>query len=254
MGNKGQIPWNKNKTGIYSEETLKKIRETSKGRISWCKGKKIPYKPRPKALGRIAWNKGKTQQTDSRIIQPWLGKKRPDIGEKIRKRLLRKSSPRKGIPSGFGGEKSCHWKGGKPRCPICQKEISYKAKYCKQHRPITLEMRIKKQIVAPKREKCHLWRGGITPQNHKIRTSLEIKLWRKAIFIRDDFTCQKTKIKGGKLIAHHINNFADFPELRTSIENGIVLSKESHKEFHKIYGIRNNTREQLNEFLNLANQ
>lgn len=98
-------------------------------------------------------------------------------------------------------------------------------------------------------EKSSHWKGGITPENHKIRTSLEIKLWRKSCFERDKFTDQKTGITGGELQVHHINNFADFPELRTSIENGITLSKESHKEFHKLYGRRNNTRSQLEEFL-----
>ena len=93
------------------------------------------------------------------------------------------------------------------------------------------------------------WQGGITPENHKIRASLEMKLFKKAVFERDNFTCQKTGQVGGKLVVHHINNFADFPELRTSISNGITLSKESHLEFHKIYGKRNNTREQLLEFL-----
>lgn len=99
-------------------------------------------------------------------------------------------------------------------------------------------------------EKHWNWKGGITPEMLKIRNSMELRLWRKAVYERDDFTCQKTKIKGGRLVAHHINNFADFPELRTSIENGITLGREVHKEFHKKYGIKNNTMEQLLEFLN----
>ena len=93
------------------------------------------------------------------------------------------------------------------------------------------------------------WKGGITPINQQIRVSLEFKLWRKSVFERDNFTCQKTGIQGGKLVAHHINNFADFPELRTSIENGITLSEKIHREFHKKYGRKNNTREQLNKFI-----
>lgn len=99
-------------------------------------------------------------------------------------------------------------------------------------------------------ENCHLWKGGITPINLKIRTSLEYKLWRKSCFERDNFICQKTGISGGNLQVHHINNFADFPELRFDIDNGITLSQKAHKEFHKIYGKHNNTYEQLNEFLN----
>src|SRR3990167_7321219 len=87
-------------------------------------------------------------------------------------------------------------------------------------------------------EKCNWWKGGITPKNQKIRQSFESKLWRKTIFERDNFICQKYGIKGGELAAHHINNFADFPELRFAIDNGITLSKKAHQEFHKKYGTK----------------
>jgi len=97
--------------------------------------------------------------------------------------------------------------------------------------------------------KNYNWKGGINPKNDTIRKSLEIKLWKKACMERDNFTDQKTGIKGGDLEIHHINNFAEFPELRTSIENGITFSKKSHQEFHKKYGYKNNTIEQLEEFL-----
>ena len=93
------------------------------------------------------------------------------------------------------------------------------------------------------------WKGGITPLNNKERNTQEGILWRKACMERDNFTCAKTGQRGGKLVVHHINNFADFPELRTSIENGITLSIEAHKEFHKIYGKKNNTVQQLLEFI-----
>lgn len=36
---KGNIPWNKGKTNIYSEETKKKMSETLKGKTPWNKGK-----------------------------------------------------------------------------------------------------------------------------------------------------------------------------------------------------------------------
>jgi len=93
------------------------------------------------------------------------------------------------------------------------------------------------------------WKGGITSINILIRNSANYKLWRKACFQRDNFTCQKYGISGGRLVVHHINNFADFPELRFAIDNGITLSEKAHREFHKRYGKHNNTREQLNEFL-----
>lgn len=48
----------------------------------------------------------------------------------------------------------------------------------------------------------NMWKGGITPENKRIRGSLEFKLWRKAIFERDNFICQKYGILGGELVAH----------------------------------------------------
>lgn len=95
------------------------------------------------------------------------------------------------------------------------------------------------------------WKGGITPENQKLRSSIEYHLWRESVFARDNWTDQKTGIKGGKLHPHHILNFSQYPELRFAIDNGITLSKESHKEFHKRYGNRNNTKEQIIEFFGI---
>lgn len=113
----------------------------------------------------------------------------------------------------------------------------------------SLETRFK-MSNSHKGEKAVFWKGGVTPENEKIRKSLEYCLWREACMKRDNFTCQKTGQWGGELRVHHINNFSDNPELRTSINNGITLSKKAHQDFHKKYGIKNNTREQLIEFLN----
>ena len=100
-------------------------------------------------------------------------------------------------------------------------------------------------------EKSSQWKGGITPGNKKIRNSIEFRLWREAVFARDNWTCQKYHIRGYKLHSHHIRNFAQYPELRFAIDNGITLSEKAHNEFHKIYGKKNNTREQLDEFLKI---
>lgn len=107
----------------------------------------------------------------------------------------------------------------------------------------------KKMSESNKREKSYLWKGGITPINAEIRNGIEFRLWREAVFARDNWTCQKYGIKGIKLHPHHIQNFAQFPELRFAIDNGITLSEKSHKEFHKKYGRKNNTKKQLEEYL-----
>lgn len=113
---------------------------------------------------------------------------------------------------------------------------------------VSLETRIKIEI-AHSGCLCSFWKGGIYPNNKILRTSIKIKKWRKNILENNDYTCQKTCIKGGKLVAHHIQNFAQFPELRFVVDNGITLSKQSHIEFHKIYGLINNTLEQIEEFI-----
>jgi len=100
------------------------------------------------------------------------------------------------------------------------------------------------------KEKHPNWKNGITSENNLIRNGIEAKLWKQSVFARDGYTCQKTGIKGGKLVAHHILNFSSHTELRFAIDNGITLSEKSHRAFHKIYGIKNNSREQLLEYLN----
>ena len=98
-------------------------------------------------------------------------------------------------------------------------------------------------------DKNPAWKGGITRENHKERTTIEYKLWIHSVFARDSWTCQKTGVRGDFLVAHHIQNFAQYPELRFAIDNGITFSRKSHNEFHKKYGRKNNTKEQLIEFL-----
>jgi len=59
--------------------------------------------------------------------------------------------------------------------------------------------------------------------------NLRYKIWRKAVFERDNYTCQVCKGVGGYLIAHHIKSWAYYPELRYQINNGITLCESCHK-------------------------
>jgi hypothetical protein len=76
-----------------------------------------------------------------------------------------------------------------------------------------------------------------------------IGVWRRAVFKRDHYTCQCCGKRGVRLNAHHIENYADNKELRAQVSNGITLCKQCHDDFHAKYGKRNNTREQLLEYL-----
>ena len=103
-------------------------------------------------------------------------------------------------------------------------------------------------------EKSNNWKGGISPLNKIIRNHLDYSIWRKAIFERDNFTCQNCKIrchKGlGKTVVlhpHHIKPFSiimreynikKFEEAISckelwDVNNGITFCKECHKNAHK---------------------
>lgn len=79
-----------------------------------------------------------------------------------------------------------------------------------------------------------LWKGGITPIHLMIRTSKEYKLWREAVFARDNWTCVWCGArcsKGNTVVLHadHIKPFAYFPELRLAIDNGRTLCAPCHR-------------------------
>lgn len=74
------------------------------------------------------------------------------------------------------------------------------------------------------------WKGGVTPINEKIRKSTEYKLWRMAVFQRDNFTCVWCGGEShGDIQADHIKPFAYFPELRFAIDNGRTLCRKCHE-------------------------
>lgn len=74
------------------------------------------------------------------------------------------------------------------------------------------------------------WRGGKTPLNLRIRSSVQYKLWRQAIFERDNYTCQICGVRGGELEAHHLVRLADRLDLAFAIDNGKTLCIECHKQ------------------------
>ena len=75
-----------------------------------------------------------------------------------------------------------------------------------------------------------------------------IVTWRTNIYTRDNYTCQICAKHGVNLNAHHLNAWKSFPEQRFDLDNGVTLCVDCHKEFHKMYGRGDNTREQFDEY------
>ena len=65
------------------------------------------------------------------------------------------------------------------------------------------------------------------------RRCAEYKAWRLAVFVRDDYTCQRCMRRGVKLNAHHIEPYAHCYELRYVLSNGLTLCEECRKKIHK---------------------
>jgi 5-methylcytosine-specific restriction endonuclease McrA len=85
--------------------------------------------------------------------------------------------------------------------------------------------------------KSHFWRGGRTKEVILLRESARYGTWRRAVYERDDFTCQGCKRRGGRLNADHIKSFARFPELRFELSNGRTLCEDCHRKTSTFGGL-----------------
>lgn len=109
---------------------------------------------------------------------------------------------------------------------------------------------------ASRRRGCRICATPSGPENPRYtgtnerggRNVPEYKAWCRAVFKRDGYKCARCAA-GRRLNAHHIENFLSVPHLRTVVENGITLCKGCHVAFHARYGLRDNNRAQLDEFL-----
>lgn len=85
----------------------------------------------------------------------------------------------------------------------------------------------------PRGKRCHSYKDGRLAERRGERFSGAYKRWRYDVFVRDHFTCQKCgDARGGNLRAHHIKGFANHPDLRFEISNGITLCDSCHNTHH----------------------
>jgi len=216
---KGCIPWNKGKKNIYSEETLKKMSDSSRERHILAKKsgeilgfqKGHPFtgdlsKPNFFQKGHIPWTKGKhwkmSEERRENLRLSLIGRKHSAKTKKLLSEIAKRRTPEQIKRTGLARRTLIH-----------------------------------------KTDESKIW-----------RTRQEYKDWRNGVFKRDGWTCQKCGARSGNgkaiyLHPHHIFNFSTHTDLRFSADNGITFCKKCHKEFHHKYGTRNNTREQIVEFL-----
>lgn len=163
---------------------------------------------RKSLIGTIPWNKGIPMSKDAR--------KKSSIRSKGRTFNTGRTHFQKGFTpwnkeiSGYNTSRK-----GKKATPEARRNMS------KAHTG--------KPLFHRRGENSNFWKGGKTKERQVAYNSLEYKLWRTAVFTRDEYTCQLCKEVGGNLNADHIKPWSLYPELRYAIDNGRTLCFECHR-------------------------
>lgn len=189
----------------HSEETKRKIGLAHNEKSAWNKGKHLS----------VSHKKKISEATKGIRKKPFIRKpcsegKKQSISKALMGRKLSKDTINKIIK----GRKGFHFS-EESKLKISKSKKGRKCPWVKPPPPL-------------KGDQSPHWKGGICPENKKIRSSIKIGLWREAVFSRDKWVCQNCKRRGGVLQAHHLKSFAEYPQLRTSVENGITLCYYCH--------------------------
>lgn len=163
----------------------------------------------PFTKGYTPWNKGKSPNKKTREKMSVAAKKRKPsfLGKKHTKETKEKiSNSKKGQVS--------PWKNKTPNKKAREK------------------MRIAKLgIRGPEHWN---WKGTATERHLAMGRSEYIE-WRSMVFERDKYTCQKCGAKGVYLQAHHKKSWANYPNLRYNLSNGVTLCEPCHAKVDKYY-------------------
>lgn len=199
---KGMTPWNKGKLGFFhhTDEHKKQISLLHKGKVlSEETKRKIGLK-----------NSGK--KIDIKCIGCSKIITLPSYIAKVRKFCSREC-----VFLFREGKNHPNYKGGFPNCLDCGKQLTnYNAKRCQLHSKV--------------RELHPQWIEDRTQiKKQEERNNPNDKQWKYAVYKRDNFKCKIGNSDcNGRIEAHHILSWRDYPELRFNINNGITLCLAHH--------------------------
>ena len=103
---------------------------------------------------------------------------------------------------------------------------------CLGHKPTVAHRKKLAEYWANNRERHNHYVDGKSAERNSARQAdmgrIEYRLWREAVFKRDDWTCVLCESRGVKIHADHIKPYAQFPELRYNQSNGRTLCVPCH--------------------------
>lgn len=85
-------------------------------------------------------------------------------------------------------------------------------------------------------------------ERERLRMIPGYRKWVFSVKERAQFTCEKCG-STSNLVAHHIDNYRDFPKLRTAISNGSCLCNNCHNSLHGMCKTQGATREIFTKFM-----
>lgn len=256
-----QVPWNKGKHGIYSQEHIEKLRAAGKGRHQ-SKEAKMKLSLAHKGKHLSSETKRKLSEINSGEKNPNFGlirtaETRLKISERLKGRILSEEWKRKMSESRKG---IYHSEEEKNKISLALKGITRS----KETRNKISKARIGIKFSDETRLKMSgsnspHWKGGVTPLRNQIRACFKYRQWRSDIFTKDDYTCVLCGKRGNRIEADHypksfsqifyenqINTFEQALECEEfwDINNGRTLCHECHDKNKRS---RYNQKEQMDE-------
>ena len=116
-------------------------------------------------------------------------------------------------------------------CPGCQAQFTPENGNMRQ---VCCSLACAAKVDPERTERINRCRG-LKPRTYHLRHrdkhgSAADVVWRKAVFARDNYTCQNCGARGCRIQAHHIKAYKTYPELRHELSNGLALCIPCHKQ------------------------
>ena len=243
---------NKNSLGnVASEETRKKMSESHKGNNNSLGNKASDETKHKMSESRKQWHRENPKvKTTNKDICLFCGKE----FERQKASHEYKFCSRKCMGAAQLGENHHNYNSIIVHCENCGKELTLQ-KYRTEGNAVGnfCNHNCRGEWLSKNRngENSSQWEGGITTLNNSIRSCTRMDEWKQQVFARDNYCDRYSGLPCHNLEAHHIIPFAEIMKKYNitskeealacdelwDINNGVSMSEENHKAYHKTQGI-----------------